>query len=629
VVRALKRRPLLVLLTLVVACGTAPIASAGASPGATVQATPAGAGVLRDFPPDTPDDDLPMAVSWGQGDHGENGDGDLMQRSSPVIANGGAALTGREVSSVSVGGHFSCALAEGAVYCWGTNGLGQLGTGDAKLVNPVPAKVGGLLDGRTVTALSAGSGHTCAIADGQVFCWGSNNHGQLGDGTTLNSQIPVQVYSGGVLAGRVVTAVSAGGADTCAIADAQAFCWGSNGSGQLGVEVLGQYSIPVAADTTGALHGHSIDAITSGFEHTCVLADGAAYCWGDNSFGQLGTGDHTSSYHPRAVYHIGILNGLVLKSIDAGRSQTCVIAGKAAVRRAYCWGYGAGGALGNNSQNESDVPVPVSTSGKLGTKNVSAVAVDKQGGCAIALGLAYCWGDSELSGRLGVSTSSSSLIPVLVYTPGVLSKRTVLSIGTAVTNSIGIAVTTPDFSDVSLHHPFVDDVNWLAGTGTAMGYDDGTYHPEEMVERQAMAAFLYRNTYPGLPDPQCDAGDRLFLDVPFENTFCGVIEWAVKAGITSVPANGKFRPTDPVTRGVMASWIHRSHHPGTADLTCTGGTRLFPDVSAKTPSCGNIEWLARTGITTGYTNGTFRPTTSVLRDSMAAFFHRWRELNTH
>ncbi|HRQ86808.1 MAG TPA: RCC1 repeat-containing protein, partial [Candidatus Saccharibacteria bacterium] len=143
----------------------------------------------------------------------------------------------------------------------------------------------------------------CAIADGEVYCWGSNWSGQLGDGTNDDSNVPVAVSTDGVLAGKTVTSISAGQSQTCAIADGKAYCWGENWNGELGNGTNDHSSVPMAVVADGALADKTVTAISSspGGWHTCAIADGAVYCWGAGESGELGNGSNITYDVPVAV----------------------------------------------------------------------------------------------------------------------------------------------------------------------------------------------------------------------------------------------------------------------------------------------------------------------------------------
>ncbi len=203
-------------------------------------------------------------------------------------------------------------------FSWGYNSVGQLGdgTGTSSSV-PVAVDTSGVLAGKTVTAVGSTKSHACVVAEGAVYCWGWNAFGQLGDGTVTSSSVPVAVDTSGVLADKAVTAVSTGSGHSCALADGAAYCWGYNSSGQLGDGMTTDSAVPVAVDTSGVLAGKTVTAVSIGGSHSCALADGAAYCWGYNDYGQLGDGTVTSSSVPVAVDMSGVLAGKTLTAVSA------------------------------------------------------------------------------------------------------------------------------------------------------------------------------------------------------------------------------------------------------------------------------------------------------------------------
>ena len=213
-----------------------------------------------------------------------------------------------------------------------------------------------------MSARQIGSGEgsrACAISlSNRAYCWGSGSSGQLGNNSTTNSSIPVAVNTTGVLAGKTIKQISAGTSHTCAIAsDDKAYCWGAGSSGQLGNSSTTNSLIPVAVNTTGVLAGKTIKQISAYGFHTCAVAsDNKAYCWGSGTSGQLGNNLYTNSSIPVAVNTTGVLAGKTIKQISNGSSHTCAIASD---DKAYCWGSGSFGALGNNSAANSSVPVRV------------------------------------------------------------------------------------------------------------------------------------------------------------------------------------------------------------------------------------------------------------------------------
>ncbi|WP_304009742.1 S-layer homology domain-containing protein, partial [Rothia mucilaginosa] len=180
--------------------------------------------------------------------------------------------------------------------------------------------------------------------------------------------------------------------------------------------------------------------------------------------------------------------------------------------------------------------------------------------------------------------------------------------------------TTPSrFSDVKSGDQFYTEISWLAQRRITTGYPDGTYRPLESVERGAMAAFFYRMA----GSPQFTAPSTpSFSDVPTTHPFYKEIEWMKARGITTGWPDGTYRPNAPVNRDAMAAFFYRYAGSPHVDLPATSP---FKDVPADSQFYREITWLASTGISTGWPDGTYRPVTPIARDAMAAFIYRYSE----
>ena len=194
----------------------------------------------------------------------------------------------------------------------------------------------GALNGLSISKIVTGSSHTCAIANGQAFCWGSGTSGRLGTGNTTQQTAPVAVSTSGVLAGRTITDITAGDSYTCALADGQAFCWGFGGAGRLGDGFTTDRTSPVAVRTDGVLNGVTLDKIVAGAGTTCALSGNRLFCWGSGGFGVFGNGTTTSSVNPIEIPLEAVLDGRDIVDIASPHNSNCIIVSDG---QAYCWGY--------------------------------------------------------------------------------------------------------------------------------------------------------------------------------------------------------------------------------------------------------------------------------------------------
>jgi len=378
---------------------------------------------------------LGQAFCWGLNDHGQvgaatdsvcfggiestSGAGDsVVTAALPCTLNPRKIASPAEFITIAAGDSSACGInSVGRAFCWGYNRQGQLGNGSTAS-RSAPSIVTSAL---TFTSITVGGSHACGLATGgAAYCWGADSLGQLGDGGRINSTTPIPVVLNN--APGFFSAISAGFRHTCAVAtDGGAFCWGDNGSGQLGNGTINSSDTPFPVSSN-----IRFTAVTSGSEHSCGIAvGGAAFCWGSNLDGQLGNGaSGSASATPVAVAggllftrisaggrdssisRIIILNGdttTVGQRVKAGHGHTCGLTTTGVV---YCWGDNAALQLGRGpfstgGGGTGGTPIPVSLGERPAGVSFTSVSVGNRHSCAVGSdGAAYCWG-SNIFGALG------------------------------------------------------------------------------------------------------------------------------------------------------------------------------------------------------------------------------------
>ena len=337
------------------------------------------------------------ALCWGQ----MAGDG------SPLLtvhtSAAAVALPAGKVSQIAAG-YGGCAIVHAgglsvSLRCWGDNTWGEIG--DGTTTNRLkPVQVKGLTG--PLQSVTSGSSHVCALVHNSgAWCWGFNDDGQLGDGTTTNRSTPVTVN------GLPLNLAQIAAADdhTCALLLNQTVkCWGLNSKGQLGDGTTSNSSTPVkVAGLTGAVQ------IALGDGYTCaLLASGDVQCWGLNAFGELGNGGTTDSKSPVQVS--GLTSGV--QAISGADASVCAVLQSAQVD---CWGDNTSGELGNGSTGgQSDTPGPVL--GGAFASDGATIGLGSFGStsCALDAGeVAECWGFNN-DGEAGNGTTTSTGTPGVV-----------------------------------------------------------------------------------------------------------------------------------------------------------------------------------------------------------------------
>ena len=339
------------------------------------------------------------AHCWGANERGQLGDGGpALSRAIPVAVTGVlsfAALTG--------GFAHSCAVTRlGDVYCWGSNTRGQLGDATTTRRN-APVRIAGP---GAYAAVAAGFAHTCALTtDGVVRCWGDNAQGQAGAGPREPQPVPSSVR-----VGSAVVQVAAGGQHSCAVTDAgRLVCWGSNADGQLGGPPGPGSPTPQPVSLPGR-----VTSVGLGLAHSCAVTDdGALWCWGRNDAGQLGDGTRLSRAQP---VRVPLGDGRRAAGVISGAAHTCAIDTDGGLA---CWGRNTRGAVGDGSVASRSVPVAT----RLPSPVVAAAAGTGHT-CAVTVSAGtLCWGD-DTDGQLGDASVTSRTLPGPVRYPAGVVART-------------------------------------------------------------------------------------------------------------------------------------------------------------------------------------------------------------
>jgi alpha-tubulin suppressor-like RCC1 family protein len=353
-----------------------------------------------------------VTTSGGLSNSGGGGSATGGTSTGGAPSTGGTTGTTKLVATaVAAGWGHSCALiSDGTIWCWGWNQHGQLGNGDksvdgtTNVVSEVPVQVEGVTQ---AVAVATGDYHTCAvIKGGTVQCWGWNFRGQLGNGLSgmgVFSTVPTPV---GQLSNA--SSVVAGENHTCALlSDGTVNCWGRNDSHQLATGDVTQRATPASvltgSSTPTALT--NVTALAATQNHTCAIqSTGALYCWGYDAWGQLGNGVSDSN-GPAVAVRTG---SILAVSVGVGYYHSCAVLTAGSPYNVQCWGSGSGGELGDgNTTYDSLTPVNAKTSAKA-----VAIALGYSHSCAVLVdGTVQCWGENT-DGQLGSGSTSDQPTPV-------------------------------------------------------------------------------------------------------------------------------------------------------------------------------------------------------------------------
>lgn len=384
--------------------------------------------------------------AWGWNSDGQLGNGSSISSLVPIaVTTAGTPMAGKTIVQVAAGDSFSLALAsDGTVYSWGENGAGKLGDGSGN-DSDVPVAVttaGTPMAGKTITQIAAGEETALALAsDGTVYGWGDNFASQLGNASNSDAPVPVAVTTAGTpMAGKTIKQVAVGDSYSLVLAtDGTMYAWGDNSYGGLGDSSTNNTNVPVAVVVAGTpLAGKTVTQVAAGFGTSVALAsDGTVYTWGLNDYGELGNGTTGSnSSVPVAVTTAGTpMAGKVISQVSSQNEFSIAVATDGTV---YGWGANGDGQLGDNTNNDSNVPVAVTTAGTpMAGKAIEATGTGANAEFSVVVasdGTAYAWGANDSDGELGNGSTTPSSVPVAVTMPVNLTPVSVTLGGTLATN---------------------------------------------------------------------------------------------------------------------------------------------------------------------------------------------------
>jgi alpha-tubulin suppressor-like RCC1 family protein/outer membrane protein OmpA-like peptidoglycan-associated protein len=309
-----------------------------------------------------------------------------------------------------------------------------------------------------------GDNHTCAITAissvNRLFCWGYNNKGQLGDNSTVDKNVPTAVQGAFATGGTDSSGanfypwVTAGAEHTCAVSAANSnniYCWGENGSGQLGNNSTTDSLLPVSTGMSSGNMGSARSSyIAAGSEFTCATWAGSIKCWGENANGQMGNGGTTDVLTPTLVPTFGGFNNAVVYSMAAGGDTVCAVKESSPTARVWCWGANNAGQIGDNTTVNANRPTAVSINAAAGFDNaylgggtdarINGLTVGRSVVNGFACATKWCWGRNN-TGQLAQENTTDAPLPVAVKT-GVITADDVTGVTvSAVLKSTGLEVT--------------------------------------------------------------------------------------------------------------------------------------------------------------------------------------------
>ncbi len=456
--------------------------------------------------------------SWGLNNYGQLGNGTVAIISEPRIATPVQVTNLSGITSIAAGLYHTLALKnDGTVWAWGTNDFGQLGDG-TKVDKSTPVQVKGLSD---ITAISASKGISSFFSmalknDGTVWAWGSAWGGQLGDGTTPyetpeDKTTPVQVLN----LSKII-AISIGNGYSLALKrDGTVWAWGLNSDGQIGDGTTELFKI----NPVQVFGLNEVIAISAGEGHALALKrDGTVWAWGKNDVGELGDGGTTERNTP-----VQVLTLTGVKAISANFGHSMALKNDGTI---WVWGLNDSGQLGDGTVTNSSEAKKVT-----GLEGIIAIASGAQHSMAVQNdGTVWTWG-SNSEGELGDGTTIEKTTPVKVLFEFVNERCS-------------------SFSDVTESHTLYNVIQYVKSAGIFEGYPDCTFRPDSFINRAETVKVILNGFKIEIQTTFTDFSTP-FLDINLGDWFFGYVVTAKNNGILQGYPDGTFKPANTVNFAEM------------------------------------------------------------------------------
>ncbi len=345
--------------------------------------------------------------TWGNNQYGQLGNGTLITSSYPIDITNNFNLSNDKIIEISSGGFYSMALSEeGHIFTWGSNNYGQLGDGTHRdFSSPIDITAKFDLKNDKIVEISAGKIHSMAVSEqGRVFTWGNNEYGELGNDATKESNLPIDITANFNLKNDKIASISAGYSHSMALSEqGRIYVWGNNDDGQFGDgSTKGSYT-PIDITLSINIKNDNVkEVIASRSNSMIITSSGVLYVVGTNQLGQCGINASLIITNPQRVK----IQEEIIMSRGVSHNMALTKSGEV-----YTWGDNRYGQLGDGTQTNSTIPKDITSSFNLINDKIIKVSTGEVNSMALSeKGRIYIWGDNS-NGQLGDGTQTNSTIP--------------------------------------------------------------------------------------------------------------------------------------------------------------------------------------------------------------------------